>query len=109
MSTWELLAGLPLEIERYTLEPLQADVSSDFVRKSTVIHLHGGGHEGVGEDVTYDAVDQEILQAAGPALATPEAEPAEPPCERAASRWGSCGPVSGCSPRSGTRSGLARD
>jgi L-alanine-DL-glutamate epimerase-like enolase superfamily enzyme len=68
VSTWELLAGLPLEIERYTLEPLQADVSSDFVRKSTVIHLHGGGHEGVGEDVTYDAVDQEILQAAGPAL-----------------------------------------
>ena len=68
MSTWELLAGLPLEIERYTLEPLQADVSSDFVRKSTVIHLHGREHEGVGEDVTYDAVDQEILQAAGPAL-----------------------------------------
>jgi L-alanine-DL-glutamate epimerase-like enolase superfamily enzyme len=68
VSTWELLAGLPLEIERYSLEPLQADVSSDFVRKSTVIHLHGGGHEGVGEDVTYDAVDQEILQAAGPAL-----------------------------------------
>jgi len=33
-----------------------------------VIHLHGGGHEGVGEDVTYEAVDQEILQAAGPAL-----------------------------------------
>jgi L-alanine-DL-glutamate epimerase-like enolase superfamily enzyme len=68
MSTWELLAELPVEIEDYTLEPLQADVSSDFVRKSTVIHLHGAGHEGVGEDVTYDAVDQEILQAAGPAL-----------------------------------------
>jgi L-alanine-DL-glutamate epimerase-like enolase superfamily enzyme len=68
VSTWELLAGLPVEIERYSLEPLQADVSSDFVRKSTVIHLRGAGHEGVGEDVTYDAVDQEILQAAGPTL-----------------------------------------
>jgi L-alanine-DL-glutamate epimerase-like enolase superfamily enzyme len=68
MSTWELLAELPVEIERYSLEPLQADVSSDFVRKSTVIHLHGGEHEGVGEDVTYDAVDQEILQAAGTTL-----------------------------------------
>jgi hypothetical protein len=68
MSTWELLAELPVEIENYTLEPLQANVSSDFVRKSTVIHLGGGGHEGVGEDVTYDAVDQEILQAAGPTL-----------------------------------------
>ena len=68
MSTWERLAGLPVVIERYSLEPLQADVSSDFVRKSTVIHLRGAGHEGVGEDVTYDAVDQEILQAAGPTL-----------------------------------------
>jgi L-alanine-DL-glutamate epimerase-like enolase superfamily enzyme len=68
MSTWELLAELPVEIESYALEGLQANVSSDFVRKSTVIHLHGGGHEGVGEDVTYDAVDQEILQAAGPLL-----------------------------------------
>ena len=68
MSTWDLVADLPVEIERYSLEPLLADVSSDFVRKSTVIHLYGAGHEGVGEDVTYDAVDQEILQAAGPAL-----------------------------------------
>jgi L-alanine-DL-glutamate epimerase-like enolase superfamily enzyme len=68
VSTWDLIADLPVEIERYSLEPLQADVSSDFVRKSTVIHLYGAGHEGVGEDVTYDAVDQEILQAAGPAL-----------------------------------------
>jgi hypothetical protein len=68
MSTWELLAELPVEIESYYLEPLQADVSSDFVRKSTVIHLSGAGHEGVGEDVTYDAVDHEILQATGPRL-----------------------------------------
>jgi L-alanine-DL-glutamate epimerase-like enolase superfamily enzyme len=43
-------------------------VSSDFTRKSTVIRLRGGGHEGLGEDVTYDAVDHEILQAAGPDL-----------------------------------------
>jgi len=68
MSTWELLAELPVEIESYYLEPLQADVSSDFVRKSTVVHLGGAGHEGIGEDVTYDAVDHEILQAAGPTL-----------------------------------------
>ncbi|HEX5223921.1 MAG TPA: hypothetical protein VFW29_02215 [Solirubrobacteraceae bacterium] len=68
MSTWELLASLPVEIEGYSLEGLTAQVSSEFERKSTVIHLHGGGHEGLGEDVTYDAVDQEILQAAGPSL-----------------------------------------
>ena len=68
MSTWETLAGLALEIEGYTLEPLQATVSSEFERKSTVIRLHGAGEEGLGEDVTYDAVDHEILQAAGPTL-----------------------------------------
>ena len=68
MSTWEVLSDLAVEIEEYSLEALQANVSSDFERKSTVIHLRGGGQEGVGEDVTYDAVDQEILQAAGPQL-----------------------------------------
>lgn len=68
MSTWEQLAELEVEIEDYTLEPLQANVSSDFERKSTVIHLRGRGEEGLGEDVTYDAVDHDILQAAGPTL-----------------------------------------
>jgi L-alanine-DL-glutamate epimerase-like enolase superfamily enzyme len=71
MSTWEALAGLALEIEDYMLEPLQANVSSDFERKSTVIHLRGAGEEGLGEDVTYDAVDHEILQASGPTLPLP--------------------------------------
>ena len=37
-------------------------MSSDFTRLSTVIHLH----EGVGEDVTYDALDHVALQDAGP-------------------------------------------
>ncbi len=68
MSTWETLAGLELEIEDYALEPLQATVSSDFERKSTVIRLRGAGEEGIGEDVTYDAVDHDIVQAAGPTL-----------------------------------------
>jgi L-alanine-DL-glutamate epimerase-like enolase superfamily enzyme len=57
-----------VEIESYSLELLEALVSSDFERKSTVIHLAGAGEEGIGEDVTYDAVDHEILQAAGPSL-----------------------------------------
>ena len=45
-----------------------ATVSSEFERKSTVIHLRGAEEEGAGEDVTYDAVDHDILQAAGPVL-----------------------------------------
>jgi hypothetical protein len=68
MSTWERLAELPLEIDGYTLDPLQATVSSDFERKTTLIRLRGLDQEGVGEDVTYDALDHEILQAAGPML-----------------------------------------
>jgi L-alanine-DL-glutamate epimerase-like enolase superfamily enzyme len=68
VSTWQRLAELPVRIEEYSLEGLQASVSSDFERKSTLIRLRGDGEEGIGEDVTYDAVDHEIMQAAGPVL-----------------------------------------
>jgi hypothetical protein len=64
----ERLADLPLVIEDYALERLERNVSSAFTRVSTVIRLRGGGEEGVGEDVTYDAVDHDALQAAGPVL-----------------------------------------
>jgi L-alanine-DL-glutamate epimerase-like enolase superfamily enzyme len=65
----ERLADLPLRIEDYALERLERDVSSAFTRVSTLIRLRGEGEEGVGEDVTYDAVDHDALQAAGPTLA----------------------------------------
>jgi L-alanine-DL-glutamate epimerase-like enolase superfamily enzyme len=65
-STWALVADLPLRVDRYELEPLQAHVSSDFERKSTVIRLVGEDRHGLGEDVTYDAADHDVLQAAGP-------------------------------------------
>ncbi len=68
VSSWERLADLQLEIEDYALQPLQATVSSEFERKSTVVQLRGAGQDGLGEDVTYDAVDHEVLQAAGPTL-----------------------------------------
>ena len=68
MGTYDLLAGLPLTVESYALEGLERQVSSGFLRKSTVIQLHGGDHEGVGEDVVYDAEDHDILQAAGSVL-----------------------------------------
>jgi L-alanine-DL-glutamate epimerase-like enolase superfamily enzyme len=66
MSTFELLSDLPLTVERYELEGLRAEVSSGFERLSTVVRLHGADHEGVGEDVVYDAEDQVAMQAAGP-------------------------------------------
>jgi hypothetical protein len=48
------------------LEPLEQEVSSDFTRATTVIRMEGVGHEGIGEDVTYDALDHIALQDAGP-------------------------------------------
>ena len=68
MSTYELVADLPVTIDGYDLEGLVQYVSSDFERKSTIIHLRGLGEEGLGEDVVYDAVDHEIAQRAGPSL-----------------------------------------
>jgi len=66
MSTFALVAELPLEVDGYTLKGLRAEVSSGFERLTTVVHLHGGGLEGVGEDVVYQAEDHVTLQAAGP-------------------------------------------
>jgi hypothetical protein len=66
VSTWELVAGLPLVVEGCALESLELAVSPEFLRRTTVIHLHGGDAEGIGEDVIYDAEDQARFQAAGP-------------------------------------------
>jgi hypothetical protein len=55
------LLALPLEIGGYSIQILCAEVSSGFQRKSTIFRLQGQGQEGVGEDVTYDAIDHERL------------------------------------------------
>jgi L-alanine-DL-glutamate epimerase-like enolase superfamily enzyme len=68
LSTYDLIADLPLEVEEYALEALERNVSSEFTRLSTVVHLRGGGEEGVGEDVTYDGLDHVAFQDAGPTL-----------------------------------------
>ncbi|HEV2075973.1 MAG TPA: hypothetical protein VGR10_07015 [Thermoleophilaceae bacterium] len=65
MSTYSLLEGLPLEVDSYELEGLDLDVSPEFTRLSTVIRLHGAGHRGIGEDVTYEGLDQVALRDAG--------------------------------------------
>ena len=68
MATYDRVRDLPLEIQSYRLEPLEVQASHDFTRLSTVIHLEGGGHDGVGEDVTYSSEDQLALQDEGPTL-----------------------------------------
>ena len=68
MATYSRVAALPLQIEAYELEGLEQAVSSDFVRRTTVIRLHGEDQEGAGEDVTYETEEQARFQAAGPVL-----------------------------------------
>jgi hypothetical protein len=67
-ATWERVADLELEIDDYALEGLELQWSPELLRKTTVIRLRGGGVEGVGEDVVYDAIDHDKQQARGPVL-----------------------------------------
>ena len=53
--TWEALRGLELTIAELRTERRAVEVSSDFTRVTTTVVLTGNGHEGRGEDVTYDA------------------------------------------------------
>jgi hypothetical protein len=64
-ATWELLKDLPLRVDAYALEGQGIEVG-EFVRKTTTIHLHGAGEEGLGEDVVYTPEDHDAAQAAGP-------------------------------------------
>jgi hypothetical protein len=64
-STWERLAGLPLRVDDYALEGHLFETPT-FVRRTTTIHLRGGGEVGVGEDVVYSPEDQLAAQEAGP-------------------------------------------
>ena len=68
MTTYARVADLPLTIEDYELDALTRQVSSGFERVTTVIRLRGGGEEGRGEDVTYEADDHHRQREVGPTL-----------------------------------------
>ncbi|HET9124927.1 MAG TPA: hypothetical protein VFN65_08595 [Solirubrobacteraceae bacterium] len=60
------MAELPLRVEHCELSPLVRDVSGGFTKVSTIVRLSGDGHEGLGEDITWDQIDQiEQLRHAG--------------------------------------------
>jgi hypothetical protein len=66
-ATWDTLKDLPLVIDGYTLEGHALELPM-MTRKTTTIHLLGGGEEGLGEDVVYTPEDHDAAQAAGPVL-----------------------------------------
>lgn len=64
---WDRLSELPIKIESYELTGHDREYG-DFTRPSTVVHLHGKGQEGIGEDVVYDVLDHIAHRDAGPVL-----------------------------------------
>jgi L-alanine-DL-glutamate epimerase-like enolase superfamily enzyme len=62
------IAALPLRVDGYELERLEQPVTRGFTRVTTVVHLHGGGLEGVGEDVTWFPEHHDREQQAGAVL-----------------------------------------
>jgi hypothetical protein len=62
------LAVLPLHVDDYELERLEQPVTRGFTRVTTVVHLRGGGLEGLGEDVTWYPEHHDREQKAGPVL-----------------------------------------
>ena len=57
-GTFAKIADLPVEINSIEYTPLVRDTSSGFTKITTVIRLRGGDQEGLGEDVTWDQIDQ---------------------------------------------------
>lgn len=66
MSLYSRVRDLPLVIDQVALHRLALPVAPEFTRVTTVVALSGGGHEGVGEDVTYEADEATAFQQAGP-------------------------------------------
>jgi L-alanine-DL-glutamate epimerase-like enolase superfamily enzyme len=62
---FDRLAGLEVRVDSYELEERDRTFG-DFTRGSTVIHLRGNGHEGIGEDVVYTVLDHIAHRDAGP-------------------------------------------
>jgi hypothetical protein len=69
MSLYDAVRDFPLTIDEYDLDVHELDVSSGFTRKTTTIRLMGGGEEGLGEDVTYEASEHDAQLERGPVLA----------------------------------------
>jgi len=66
MSLYAKLAELPIQVSSYELEDRDRQLSPEFTRPSTIVHLHGEGQEGLGEDVVYTPLDHIAHRDAGP-------------------------------------------
>jgi hypothetical protein len=58
-SLRDAFADLRVQIDDYAVQRRELVVSEDFTRVTSTVVLHGGGHAGEGEDVTYVAPDHD--------------------------------------------------
>jgi len=68
VSLYDAVRELALVVEGYELLGHEYVIGPEFTRKTTVVRLLGAGEEGLGEDVTYNADEQDAQQARGPIL-----------------------------------------
>jgi hypothetical protein len=61
MPLYDAVQDLTLTIERVELEPHVLPLKH-ITRRTTVVHLHGAGEEGVGEDVTYEEAHHQHVE-----------------------------------------------
>ena len=63
---FDRVVDLDLGIDGYDLALQERETTSGFTRTTTTVSLHGGGHTGRGEDVTYDSDPHHRLVDRGP-------------------------------------------
>ncbi len=63
---YDRVRDLPVIIEEVALGRLELAVSPAFTRVTTLVVLRGAGHEGIGEDVTYEADEAVAFAIHGP-------------------------------------------
>jgi hypothetical protein len=54
---YDAVRDLPLRIDEFATDVATIELSPEFTRKTTTVRLSAGGHEGQGEDVTYDPAE----------------------------------------------------
>ena len=70
-DTWARLRELPLTIDSAAFERQAATFAYGFERFTTLVRLRGGGHEGLGEDVSPYESEEPTLHALQPDLGLP--------------------------------------
>jgi len=67
-AMWGELSALPVVVESYEFERLAATLAYGHERVTTVVHLHGAGAEGLGEDVSPFETEDDTLHVLVPDL-----------------------------------------